>query len=129
MPMARKEESFDILHEFALIAIDIRKDWPDILETILNNQTIQNSMEKSYQDFQEGFRLKDFKHKNGVKGIWSFTDINNGIYPYTLTTTDWIIEYEEKEWKNQATKNELKLKNTIQNAIQQSIDIDHNNII
>ena len=62
MPMARDEESPDLLsgHEFK--AIDIRSHWKDLLLIIYSNENVQNIMEKSYQDFQEGFKLRDFKH-------------------------------------------------------------------
>ena len=82
MPMARTEESPDILKGRTLKAVDLRADWDNILKTIFSTKIIQKSMEKSYQDFQEGFKLKDFKHRNGIKGTWSFHDINKGIYPY-----------------------------------------------
>ena len=44
MPMARSEESPDILTGFTLKAIDLRLDWPKILETIHKSKTIQQIM-------------------------------------------------------------------------------------
>jgi len=129
MPIARSEETPDILEGYILKSIDLRSDWQKILQTIYDNKTIQQAMEKSYQNFQEGFRLKDFKHRNGVKGAWSFKDINEGIYPYTLTTTDWILEYEKKEWEEQATDGDRSLKDTIENAIDICNNIDNNSQI
>ena len=126
MPIARSEETPDILEGYILKSIDLRSDWQKILQTIYDNKTIQQAMEKSYQNFQEGFRLKDFKHRNGVKGAWSFKDINEGIYPYTLTTTDWVLEYEKKEWEEQATDGDRSLKDTIENAIDICNNIDNN---
>ena len=126
MSMARLEENPDILNGFKLQTIDLRTDWPQILQTIHNNKIIQQIMEKSYQDFQEGFKLKDFKHRNGVKGAWKFQDINEGIYPYILTTTDWVLEYEEKEWEAQASGNECTAKSTIDNAIEKCKILDGN---
>ena len=123
MPMARQEESPDILDGYILQAIDLRSDWQHILQTIKNNKIIQQTMEKSYQDFQEGFKLKDFKHRNGIKGAWSFNDINQGIYPYTLTTTNWVIEYENKEWKAQASDDECEAKYTINENCQSQKNI------
>jgi len=118
MPMARPEENPDILDGYTLQAIDLRTDWQQLLQTIHDNKIIQQTMEKSYQDFQEGFKLKDFKHCNGIKGAWSFQDINEGIYPYTLTTTDWVLEYEEKEWEAQASDDDYAAKSAINNAIE-----------
>ena len=126
MPMARAEESPDILNGKTLQAVDLRTDWENILQTINDNKIIQKTMEKSYQNFQEGFKLKDFKHLNGVKGIWSFQDTNQGIYPYTLTTTDWVLEYEEKEWKAQASDDEYAAKSTINDAIERCKNIEEN---
>ena len=126
MPMARLEESPEILNGLTLIAIDIRSDWDNLLKTILKEKKIQKSMELSYQDFQEGFKLKDFKHRNGIKGAWSFQDIKQGIYPYTLTTTDWIAKYEEKEWEVQATEEEYKAITAINDAIEKCSDIEVN---
>ena len=126
MPMARSEENPDILDGYKLQTIDLRSDWEHILQTIHNNKIIQQTMEKSYQDFQEGFKLKDFKHHNGIKGAWTFQDINQGIYPYTLTTTDWVLEYEEKEWEAQASDNECTAKSAIDNAIEKCKNLDGN---
>ena len=117
MPMARTEESPDVLNGRTLKAVDLRSDWDNILKTIFATKKIQKSMEKSYQDFQEGFQFKDFKHRNGIKGAWSFNDINQGIYPYTLTTTNWVLEYEEKEWETQASDDECAARNAINDAI------------
>ena len=83
-------------------------------------------MEKSYQDFQEGFKLKDFKHRYALKGAWSFQDIHQGIYPYTLTTTDWVFEYEEKEWDAQANDVEKEAKISIINALEKCTKIKGN---
>ena len=126
MPMARSEESPDILTGFTLKAIDLRLDWPTILETIHKSKNIQQIMEKSYQDFQEGFKLKDFKHKDALKGAWSFQDIHQGIYPYTLTTTDWVFEYEEKEWDTQANDQDKEAKISIINALEKCTKIKGN---
>ena len=115
--MARTEENPDILNDHILKAIDLRSDWQEILLTIKDNKNIQQAMEKSYQDFQEGFKLKDFKYQNGIKGIWSFNDTHQGIYPYTLTTTEWITQYEEMEWKAQASDDEWVAKSAINAAI------------
>ena len=126
MSMARPEENLDILDGYTLQAIDLRTDWQQLLQTIHDNKIIQQTMEKSYQDFQEGFKLKDFKHCNGIKGAWSFQDINEGIYPYTLTTTDWVLEYEEKEWEAQASDNEYTAKSAINDAIEKCMILDVN---
>ena len=126
MPMARSEENPDILNGKTLQAVDLRTDWENILQTINDNKIIQKTMEKSYQDFQEGFKLKDFKHQNGIKGIWSFKDIKQGIYPYTLTTTDWVLGYEEKEWKAQASDHEYAAKNAINDAINKCTKVEGN---
>jgi len=126
MPMARSEESPDILNGRTLKAVDLRSDWQNILQTIYDNKIIQKTMEKYYQDFQEGFKLKDFKHFNGVKGAWSFQDIKQGIYPYTLTTTSWVIEYENKEWKAQASDDECEAKYTINDAIEKCKNVEEN---
>ena len=83
-------------------------------------------MEKSYQDFQEGFKLKDFKHRYALKGAWSFQDIHQGIYPYTLTTTDWIWEFEEKEWYAQANETDKEAKISIINALKKCTEIQGN---
>ena len=105
MPMARSEENPDILDGYKLQTIDLRSDWEYILQTIHNNKIIQQTMGKSYQDFQ---------------------DINQGIYPYTLTTTDWVLEYEEKEWEAQASDNECTAKSAIDNAIEKCKNLDGN---
>ena len=83
-------------------------------------------MEISYQDFQEGFKLKDFKHRNGISAAWSFNDINEGIYPYALTTTNWVLEYEEKEWESQASDDECAVKYAINNAIEKCKNVEGN---
>jgi hypothetical protein len=83
-------------------------------------------MEKSYQDFQEGFKLRDFKHKDALKSAWSFQDIHQGIYPYTLTTTDWVFEYEEKEWDTQANDQDKEAKFSIINALEKCTKIKGN---
>ena len=129
MPMARLEESPDILNGRTLKAVDLRSDWQNILQTINDNKIIQKTMEKSYQDFQEGFKLKDFKHRNGIKGAWSFKDIKQGIYPYTLTTTDWVLQYEEKEWKAQASDDECAAKYAINDALEKGTKVEGNSEI
>ena len=126
MPMARNEESPDLLSGKELKAIDIRSHWKDLLPIIYSNENIQNIMEKSYQDFQEGFKLRDFKHKDALKGAWSFQDIHQGIYPYTLTTTDWVFEYEEKEWDAQANDRDKEAKISIINALEKCTKIKGN---
>jgi len=126
MPMARDEESPDLLSGHELKAIDIRSHWKDLLPIIYSNANVQNIMEKSYQDFQEGFKLKDFKHRYALKGAWSFQDIHQGIYPYTLTTTDWILEFEEKEWYAQANEADKEAKISIINALEKCTKIKGN---
>ena len=126
MPMARNEESPDLLSEHKLKAIDIRSHWKDLLPIIYSNENVQNLMENSYQDFQEGFKLKDFRHKKALKGAWSFQDIHQGIYPYTLTTTDWVFEYEEKEWDTQANDQDKEAKISIINALEKCTKIKGN---
>ena len=126
MPMARDEDSPDLLSEHKLKAIDIRSHWKDLLPIIYSNENIQNIMEKSYQDFQEGFKLKDFKHRYALKGAWSFQDIHQGIYPYTLTTTDWIWEFEEKEWYAQANETDKEAKISIINALEKCTEVKGN---
>jgi len=126
MPMARDEDSPDLLSEDKLKAIDIRSHWKDLLPIIYSNENVQNIMEKSYQDFQEGFKLKDFKHRYALKGAWSFQDIHQGIYPYTLTTTDWILEFEEKEWYAQANEADKEAKISIINALEKCTEIKGN---
>lgn len=126
MQMARNEESPDLLSGNELKAIDIRSHWKDLLPIIDNNENVQNIMEKSYQDFQEGFKLRDFKHKYALKGAWSFQDIHQGIYPYTLTTTDWVFEYEEKEWDAQANDVEKEAKISLINAMEKCTKIKGN---
>ena len=126
MPMARDEESPDLLSGKELKAIDIRSHWKDLLPIIYSNENVQNIMEKSYQDFQEGFKLKDFKHRYALKGAWSFQDIHQGIYPYTLTTTDWIWEFEEKEWYAQANETDKEAKISIINALEKCTKIKGN---
>ena len=126
MPMARNEESPALLSGNELKAIDIRSHWKDLLPIIYSNENVQNIMEKSYQDFQEGFKLRDFKHKDALKGAWSFQDIHQGIYPYTLTTTDWVFEYEEKEWDTQANDQDKEAKISIINALEKCTKIKGN---
>jgi len=126
MPMARDEDSPDLLSEHKLKAIDIRSHWKDLLPIIYSNENVQNIMEKSYQDFQEGFKLKDFKHRYALKGAWSFQDIHQGIYPYTLTTTDWILEFEEKEWYAQANEADKEAKISMINALEKCTGIKGN---
>ena len=126
MPMARDEESPDLLSGHDLKTIDIRSHWKDLLPIIYSNENVQNIMEKSYQDFQEGFKLKDFKHRYALKGAWSFQDIHQGIYPYTLTTTDWIWEFEEKEWYAQANETDKEAKISIINALEKCTKIKGN---
>ena len=126
MPMAKNEESPDLLSGKELKAIDIRSHWKDLLPIIYSNENVQNIMEKSYQDFQEGFKLRDFKHKDALKSAWSFQDIHQGIYPYTLTTTDWVFEYEEKEWDTQANDQDREAKISIINALEKCTKIKGN---
>jgi len=126
MPMAKNEESPDLLSGQELKAIDIRSHWKDLLPIIYSNENIQNIMEKSYQDFQEGFKLRDFKHKDALKGAWSFQDIHQGIYPYTLTTTDWVFEYEKKEWDAQANAGDQEAKTSIIKALEKCTEIKGN---
>ncbi len=126
MPMARDEESPHSLSGHELKAIDIRSHWKDLLPIIYSNENVQNIMEKSYQDFQEGFKLRDFKHKDALKGAWSFQDIHQGIYPYTLTTTDWVWEFEEKEWDAQANSSDQEAKTSIINALEKCTEIKGN---
>ena len=126
MPMARNEESPDLLSGKELQTIDIRSHWKDLLPIIYSNENVQNKMEKSYQDFQEGFKLRDFKHKDALKGAWSFQDIHQGIYPYTLTTTDWVFEYEKKEWDAQANDQDREAKISIINALEKCTKIKGN---
>ena len=126
MPMAKNEESPDLLSGKELKAIDIRSHWKDLLPIIYSNENVQNIMEKSYQDFQEGFKLRDFKHKDALKGAWLFQDIHQGIYPYTLTTTDWIWEFEEKEWDTQANDRDKEAKISIINALEKCTKIKGN---
>ena len=126
MSMARNEEIPDLLSGNELKVIDIRSHWKDLLPIIYSNEIIQNIMEKSYQDFQEGFKLRDFKHKDALKGAWLFQDIHQGIYPYTLTTTDWVFEYEEKEWDTQANDQDKEAKISIINALEKCTKIKGN---
>ena len=126
MPMASNEENPDLLSGKELKAIDIRSHWKDLLPIIDSNENVRNIMEKSYQDFQEGFKLRDFKHKDALKGAWSFQDIHQGIYPYTLTTTDWVFEYEEKEWDAQANDVEKEAKISLINAMEKCTKIKGN---
>ena len=126
MPMARDEDSPDLLSGYKLKAIDIRSHWKDLLPIIYSNENVQNIMEKSYQDFQEGFKLKDFKHRYALKSAWSFQDIHQGIYPYTLTTTDWILEFEEKEWYAQANEADKEAKISMINALEKCTKIKGN---
>ena len=126
MPMARDEENPDLLSGHELKAIDIRSHWKYLLPIIYSNKNVQNMMEKSYQDFQEGFKLKDFKHRYALKGAWSFQDIHQGIYPYTLTTTDWILEFEEKEWYAQANEADKEAKISMINALEKCTGIKGN---
>jgi len=126
MPMASNEESPDLLSGKELKTMDIRSHWKDLLPIIYTNKNVQNIMEKSYQDFQEGLKLKDFKHRDASKGAWSFQDIHQGIYPYTLTTTDWIWKFEEKEWDAQANDVEKEAKISIINALEKCTKIKGN---
>jgi len=126
MPMAKNEEIPDLLSGKELKAIDIRSHWKDLLPIIYSNENVQNIMEKSYQDFQEGFKLRDFKHKDALKGAWLFQDIHQGIYPYTLTTTDWVFEYEKKEWDAQANDQDREAKISIINALEKCTKIKGN---
>ena len=129
IPIARTEDSPEVLKGNVLKVIDLRSDWQYILNTIDNNKIIQQAMENAYQDFQEGYKLKDFKHPNGIKGAWKFENINEKIYPYTLTTTDWIIDYEKQEWEAQATNEEQHAKIAIDAAIEKCTKLEENNEI
>ena len=117
MPIAQPEDSPQILENLTLEVIDLRKDWLDILQTIQEHQHIQKAMEKAYQNYQEGHKLKDFKYRKGIHGAWTYNDIHNGKYPFILTTTNWLYEYEKKEWMLQAKENEKEAMLSIENAI------------
>ncbi len=80
-----------------------------MLQTIHENQHIQRAMEKAYQDFQEGHKLKDFKYRNGINGVWAYSDIHNGKFPCILTTTNWLDEYEKKNGTNNLRNQKKKL--------------------
>ena len=99
-------KDLDPLKGYKLKVIDIRKDWPKILPVISKSLDIQKAMESAYQNFQEGLKLKDFKYKKGINGAWSFSDVHHGLYPYILTTTTSIFEYEQSEWFAQANNEE-----------------------
>ena len=118
IPIARVEQSPDFLNNKTLKTIDIRSDWNNILITINSNRSIQKIMEKSYQDFQEGFKIKDFKHPK-INGPWKFNNSTQGILPYMLTTTSWLKEFQDKEWTEQASEEEIDLKFIINHAIDQ----------
>ena len=118
MPMARVERSPNLLENQNLTAVDIRSDWKKILPIINSNSSIQKIMEKSYQDFQEGFKIKDFRHPY-INGPWSFQNTSQGIFPYMLTTTNWLEEFQDNEWIKQASKDENELRLIINNAIDQ----------
>ena len=107
MSIAQPGDSSDILDGMELEVIDLRKDWNDILNTIHDHQHIQRAMEKAYQDFQEGHKLKDFKYRNGIEGAWSFSDIHQGKFPCSLSTTNWLYDYEDNEWHTQANSQEI----------------------
>ena len=117
MPIINNDENSSILYEKNIKIIDIRKDWYKLLQTIYNDLEIQIAMEKAYQDFQEGHKLKDFKYRNGVNGSWKFADIHIGRYPYTLSTTNWIYDYEKKEWLEQSNSVEKDAMNSIEKTI------------
>lgn len=117
MSIIPSENSLEILENLTLEVIDLRNDWKDILYTIYEHQHIQKAMETAYQNFQEGYKLKDFKYRYGINGAWSYNDIHNGRYPWILTTTNWIYEYEKKEWMEQAKKHEKEAMLAIENAI------------
>ena len=117
MSIVPPENSPRVLKNLNLEVIDLRKDWKDILYTISEHQHIQKAMETAYQNFQEGYKLKDFKYRNGINGAWSYNDIYNGRYPWVLTTTNWLYEYEKKEWMEQAKEEEKEAMLAIENAI------------
>ena len=126
MTIMETDHEPDILNGLTLEVIDLRKNWSDMLQTIHGNQHIQRAMEKAYQDFQEGHKLKDFKYRNGINGVWAFSDIHNGKYPCILTTTNWLDEYEKKEWNKQSKKTEKEALDTIQSSIEKCKDISGN---
>ena len=51
MSIARHEQNPEILKNYNLEVIDLRKDWQNILNTIYSHQHIQRAIEKAYQDF------------------------------------------------------------------------------
>ena len=55
-----------------------------------------------------------------------FQNIHQGIYPYTLTITDWVFEYEEKEWNAQANDRDEEAKISIINALEKCTEIKGN---
>ena len=126
MTIMDSEPEPDILQGLTLEIIDLRKNWSDMLQTIHENQHIQRAMEKAYQDFQEGHKLKDFKYRNGINGVWAYSDIHNGKFPCILTTTNWLDEYEKKEWNKQSKKSEKEALNTIQSSIIKCKEISGN---
>jgi len=118
IPMARDDNNPDIISGYDLTAIDIRSDWKDLLPIINSNEKVQIIMEQSYQEFQEGIKLKDFKHKDAMRGAWTFLDSQSGIYPYILTTNDWGFDYEMQEWEAQANDQEKEAKHSILAALE-----------
>ena len=126
MSIVPPENSPRVLKNLNLEVIDLRKDWKDILYTISEHQHIQKAMETAYQNFQEGYKLKDFKYRNGINGVWAYSDIHNGKYPCILTTTNWLDEYEKKEWNKQSKKTEKEALNTIQSSIEKCKEISGN---
>mgnify|MGYP001166433957 CR=1 FL=1 len=110
-------DELEPLRGYTLKVIDIRKDWPKLLATISKSVEIQKAMESAYQNFQEGLKLKDFKYKKAINGAWSYSDINHGLYPYILTTTNSIFEYEQLEWVVQANKLEKEIMKNLSSLI------------
>lgn len=126
MPISQGDNTPDLLNGCRMEAIDIRSHWKDLLPIIYRNEFVQNMMEKSYQEFQEGIKLKEFKHKDALKGAWSFQDIHQGIYPYTLTTNNWVFEYEEKEWEAQASEIDKEAMLSIQDTLEKCKKVEGN---
>ena len=126
MTIMEPDHAPEILQGLTLEVIDLRKNWSDMLQTIHENQHIQRAMEKAYQDFQEGHKLKDFKYRNGMNGVWAYSDIHNGKYPCILTTTNWLDEYEKKEWNKQSKEEEKVALDTIQSSIEKCKTISGN---
>ena len=117
MPIASAEDQPSISNGLTLKVIDLRKDWNDILEIIYKHHHIQRAIEKAYQNFQEGHKLKDFKYRMHMNGAWSFADIHQSMYPCILSTTNWLAEFEKREWQAQAIESEKEAMAAIDEAI------------